>query len=60
MRFNYFKEMLKNSHSLTTASKIYAHILACEELTKEEKKTLSEIYDALTAKMRYVADAGEC
>lgn len=54
--FDYYLEKLKNCRTFWTACKVYSHILASDELTKEEKKKLGEIYDALTDKMPYVMD----
>lgn len=54
--FDYYVKLLKSCHTFWSACKVYSHILASDELTKEEKATLGEIYDALTDKMPYVMD----
>jgi hypothetical protein len=56
-RFDYYVELLKECNTFYSACKVYAHILADEELTKEEKKKLDTIYEEHMAKMQYVVDA---
>ena len=55
--FNYYVELLKKCHTFYSACKVYAHILADEELTSEEIEKLETIYKEHTAKMPYVVDA---
>ena len=57
--FNYYVELLKKCLTFYSACKVYAYILADEELTKTEKEKLETIYNENTAKMTYVLDAGE-
>lgn len=54
--FDVYIELLKNCQTFRSACKVYAHILADAELTKEERQTLDVIYNELTAKMPYIMD----
>ena len=56
---DFYIELLKKCGTFSSACKVYAHILANEDLTEQEKKMLSEVYEAHTAKMPYILDAGE-
>jgi len=54
--FDVYIKLLKNCQTFWSACKVYAYILADENLTKEERQTLDVIYNELTAEMLYIMD----